>query len=278
MYKSSLTTKQFKLLSPLLPIVNSNKPRIYSYYQIINAILYVLKNGIQWRELPKDFLMSWELCYYYFDKWKRLDIFIKIQDILRRMYRKKIKRKSGKHRPKRNKKYKSGTVCMIDSQATKNTNSARAKGFCHYKLTNGIKKHILVDSHGICICSICTSANMSDIEGLKLLILTHRELLKELDFEKILADLGYNSSELDQFLFNELNIIINLATRDKETKEKTKGFKVKPMRWKSERQFAWCDGCRRLWKNCEKLLRTSENWIYLANISILLKRLAQIKA
>lgn len=274
MYKSSLTTKQFKLLSKLFPVVKLTKPRTYSNHQILNALLYVLKNGIQWRELPKDFDLSWQLAYYYFNKWIKLDLFIKIQEILRQSHRQKRKHKTGNHKPKRHKKYKTGTVCMIDSQATKNTNSARSKGFCHYKLTNGIKKHVLVDSQGICICSICTSANLSDVEGLKLLIITHKELLQNLDFEKILADLGYDSTELSQFLFNELNLVINLATRDKETKEKTKGFKVKPMRWKSERQFSWCDGCRRLWKNCEKLLRTVENWIYLANIRILVKRMA----
>jgi hypothetical protein len=176
------------------------------------------------------------------------------------LFRKKKKRfKAGLQKKKRHKKYKTGTVCMVDSQATKNTNSGRNKGFCHYKLTNGIKKHVPVDSLGICICSICTAANTSDIEGLKLMIIQYKELLLKLDFEKILADLGYNSKELDEFLFTELNLIMNLATRKTETKEKTKGFKAQPLRWKSERQFAWCDGCRRLWKNCERLPDTAEN-------------------
>lgn len=275
MYKSSLTVKQFKLFSNLFPVVKTTKPRTFSNHEILNAILYILKNGSQWRDLPKDFLMSWQLVYYYFRHWTGINLFILIQDNLRQLFRKKTKRfKSGSQKKKRHKKYKTGTVCMVDSQATKNTNSGRNKGFCHYKLTNGIKKHVLVDSLGICICSICTAANVSDIEGLKLLITQHKELLLKLDFEKILADLGYNSKELDKFLFNELNLIMSLATRIDETKQKTKGFKVKPMRWKSERQFSWCDGCRRLWKNCEKLLNTAENWIYLANIRILAKRMA----
>jgi transposase len=275
MYISSLTAKQFKLFSNLFPVVKVTKPKTYSNHEILNAILYILKNGNQWRDLPKDFLMSWQLAYYYFRLWVELDVFILIQESLRQLFRtKKKKFKAGIQKPKRHKKYKTGTVCMIDSQATKNTNSGRNKGFCHYKLTNGIKKHILVDSEGICICTICTPANISDIEGLKLLIIKHKELLLKMDFEKILADLGYNSKELDKFLFDELNLVINLATRVTETKEKTKGFKAQPLRWKSERQFAWCDGCRRLWKNCEKVLDTAENWTYLANIRILAKRMA----
>lgn len=154
--------------------------------------------------------MSWQLAYYYFREWVKLGIFALIQEVLRQSFCKKKKRfKSGQQKPKRNKKYKTGTICMVDSQATKNTNSGRNKGFCHYKLTNGMKKHILVDSEGICICSICTSADLSDIEGLKLLIIKHKELLLKLDFEKILADLGYNSKELDQFLFTELNMIMS---------------------------------------------------------------------
>jgi transposase len=205
MYKSSLTAKQFKLFSNLFPIVKATKPKTYSNHEILNAILYILKNGSQWRDLPKDFLMSWQLTYYYFRLWIELGIFIFIQENMRQLFRKKTKRfKAGQQKPKRHKKYKTGSVCMVDSQATKNTNSARNKGFCHYKLTNGIKKHVLVDSLGICICSICTAADISDIEGLKLLITQHKELLLKLDFEKILADLGYNSKELDKFLFEGL--------------------------------------------------------------------------
>ena len=50
-------------------------------------------------------------------------------------------------------------------------------------------------------------------------------------------------------------------------------FQVIPKRWVVERSFAWLEKSRRLWKNCERLLNTSLQFIHLAFLSILLKRL-----
>jgi transposase len=49
-------------------------------------------------------------------------------------------------------------------------------------------------------------------------------------------------------------------------------FAVIPKRWIVERSFAWLEKCRRLWKNCERKLHTSEQFIVLAFLSLLLKR------
>jgi len=50
-------------------------------------------------------------------------------------------------------------------------------------------------------------------------------------------------------------------------------FKVIPKRWVVERSFAWLEKNRQLWKNCEWLLNTSLQFIHLAFLSLLLKRL-----
>ena len=106
--------------------------------------------------------MSWQLAYYYFQLWSKQGTLLDIMCSLRQLFRKKKGRKrKGQQAPQRNKKYKTGTIGMIDSQATNNSCVARNKGFCHYKLTNGNKKHVLVNSNGLCICSICTPANIS---------------------------------------------------------------------------------------------------------------------
>lgn len=57
---------------------------------------------------------------------------------------------------------------MIDSQAVKNTCNASnaSKGFCHYKVTNGIKRHLAVDTLGFPFFTHCTKANISDDQGL----------------------------------------------------------------------------------------------------------------
>jgi transposase len=50
-------------------------------------------------------------------------------------------------------------------------------------------------------------------------------------------------------------------------------FKVMPKRWVVERSFGWLEKCRRLWKNCERKLNTSLQFVYLAFLAVLLRRL-----
>jgi transposase len=49
-------------------------------------------------------------------------------------------------------------------------------------------------------------------------------------------------------------------------------FKVMPKRWVVERSFAWLEQNRRLWKNCERLLNTSLQFIHLAFLALLSRR------
>ncbi|MDD2816657.1 MAG: hypothetical protein PHP00_13145 [Thiotrichaceae bacterium] len=57
---------------------------------------------------------------------------------------------------------------MVDSQAVKNTclASLQSKGFCFYKATHGIKRHLAVDSLGFPLFTHCTKAHISDDVGL----------------------------------------------------------------------------------------------------------------
>jgi len=56
--------------------------------------------------------------------------------------------------------------------------------------------------------------------------------------------------------------------------DRRKGFHVISKRWLVERSFGWFFWCRRLSKDYEKLPQTSETFIYLAMIRIMLRRLA----
>jgi hypothetical protein len=53
---------------------------------------------------------------------------------------------------------------IIGSQAVKNTCNAsvESKGFCFYKATNGIKRHLAIDTLGFPFFTQCTRANVSD--------------------------------------------------------------------------------------------------------------------
>ena len=95
---------------------------------------------------------------------------------------------------------------MIDSQAVKNTCNAsiESKGFCFYKCTNGIKRHLAVDILGFPFFTHCPKASVSDDRGL-IEMLTHnidyfKSKPDDLPKTTILLDNGYHPEQLTQAL------------------------------------------------------------------------------
>ncbi len=67
-YTTDLTLAQFEVLDELLPKSKTRKGFL-SKHLIVNAILYQLKNGCQWRDLPTDF-PKWQTVYSQFRRWR----------------------------------------------------------------------------------------------------------------------------------------------------------------------------------------------------------------
>src|SRR5580693_221701 len=69
-YPSDLTAAQWALIEPLLPAPKlKGRKRRVDLRKITNAILYVLKGGISWRMLPREFA-PWKTVYHYFRLWR----------------------------------------------------------------------------------------------------------------------------------------------------------------------------------------------------------------
>ena len=69
-YPSDITREQFEVIRPLLESARTRtRPRKYDLYDIFCAVLYVVRNGAQWRAIPSDF-PDWRLDYYYYRVWK----------------------------------------------------------------------------------------------------------------------------------------------------------------------------------------------------------------
>jgi hypothetical protein len=100
--------------------------------------------------------------------------------------------------PTGKKKPKWTRLIIIDSQAVKNTCNAsvESKGFCFYKSTNGIKRHLAVDTLGFPFFTHCTKASVSDDVGLLEMLTLHINYFKSkpLNIPKItiLLDHGYH--------------------------------------------------------------------------------------
>ena len=180
------------------------------------------------------------------------------------------------------------TLLLIDSQAVKNTCNAsvKSKGFCFYKATNGIKRHLAVDTLGFPFFVHCTKANVSDDQGLIEMLTTHIDYFKERpdDLPKltILVDNGYHPSVLIAALeqiYPQIMTKIQFQLAPKPTKAQKQeqgktGFVVVATRWVIERSNAWMERCKSLVKNFERTLDNATAKVNLCFIRLMLKRLA----
>ena len=174
----------------------------------------------------------------------------------------------------------------------KNTDTAniQTKGFCWYKATNGIKRHLLGDVLGNPYFVRCTKASLSDDDGLLAIIREHKQYFLDLPVRHlvtILLDNGYHKEHLEQAIEKieprlSNHILIEIAEKitpeqraaSKQERPEKQGFVVIKKRWIVERTNAWINQCRVLWKNCEGLLRTSEAKIRICAIRLILRRVA----
>jgi hypothetical protein len=164
-----------------------------------------------------------------------------------------------------------------------NTDTGRNKGFCFYKNKNGIKRHLCTDVLGNILFTHCSSANVSDDQGLVEMIEKNIDYFKQktVNTKKItiLCDNGYHKEKLEKELkkiYPQILTKMRIEITPKPTKDPDNpGFKPVHKRWVVERTNAWSEKCRVLWKNCEKLIETSVAKLHLCTIRLQIKRLAR---
>jgi transposase len=154
---------------------------------------------------------------------------------------------------------------IVDAQSVKNTDSAGEKGYDAGKKVSGIKRHIAVDTQGLPHAIAVTTADVTDRKGALLALGRCAADLKAV--QSILADGGYVGQPFAQAVEELLGAKVQIAKRSE-----LHIFAVMPQRWVVERSFAWIEKCRRLWKNCERKLNTSLQFIHLAFLALLLRR------
>jgi transposase len=93
----------------------------------------------------------------------------------------------------------------------------------------------------------------------------HRKSLSKV--VNVLADGGYTGEPFAEGTREILGASVEIAKRNE-----LHTFTVIPQRWVVERSFAWLEKCRRLWKNCERQLNTSLQFVNLAFLVLLLRR------
>ena len=253
-YPSNLSDGAWRGLKPLLPVSAVGRPRQVSLRQVVNAILYVLKTGCQWRQLPRE-CPAWTAVYYYFYKWSRDGTWERLNHTLRT----RLRQKGGRHQHP--------TGACLDSQSVKCTAVPGVRGYDAGKKINGRKRPIRVDTLGLLLTVTVTIASVQDRDGARWLLRNLPGGGKKL--RKIWVDGGY-AGQLVDWVAERFAFCLAVVLRPKERK----GFVLLPRRWVVERTFGWLNHSRRLSKSYERLTRTDESWVYLAMTRIMLERLA----
>jgi putative transposase len=256
-YPTDLTDEQWAILEPLLrPAKHGGRPRTVDLRLVLNTILYLNKTGCQWAMLPKD-LAARSTAFHYFTAWKADGTWQVLVDALRRQVR-----VAAGHEPEPQK-------AAIDSQTVKGSEAGGARGYDGGKKINGRKRHLIVDSLGLLMVVLVTSANLDDgttaPEVLKRLTPEHCSRLDE-----IRGDGKYNNRTLDRYLAeSKASYKMTVVERPKGVQ----GLVHLPYRWVIERTNAWTGKSRRNSKDYERTTTSAEAMIQVSMIHLMVRRI-----
>ena len=257
-YTTDLSDAEWACLKTHLPAAKlPSRLRAHSLRDVFDAIFYVLRSGCPWRMLPGDF-PPWSTVYYHFRRFRLSGLWHRAFAILRAAERKRVGRDPD------------ASAAIVDSQSVKTAEEgAASNGYDAHKNVKGRKRHLLVDTLGLPLSIYVTPADVQDRAGARLLLAGLGPLVPRL--RKIWADGAYGGKEFAGWCEEQGGWQIEVVERDKEAK----GFEVLPKRWIVERTFGWLRRDRRLAKDYERKVQTSETLIEVATIRLLLRRLAR---
>ena len=222
----------------------------------MNAILYVVRTGCQWRMLPKNF-PNWSTVYGVFWQWRNQGTWQKIHDALRAKTRRAAGKKS------------TPTVAIVDSQSIRTAEGGEERGYDAAKKITGRKRHLAVDTLGLLLAVVVHGADWQDQDGAKWVMEKLGEQFHRI--KVVFGDVAYGRNDLPQWVEQTFGWILQTVLRPVGVK----GFVVLPKRWIVERTLAWLVRHRRHSKDYEKTTASSEAMIYIAMISLMSKRLAK---
>ncbi len=255
-YPSNLSNAEWDCLQRFLPRRSPHgKLRRHSLRSVFDALFYLLRTGCPWRYLPSNF-PPWQTVYYHFRQFCRSGLWTHLWNELRAAERRRV----GKD--------PHPSAGIIDAQSVKTVEeSAGISGFDGHKGHKGRKRHLLVDTLGLPIAVYVTPADVSDPAGARKLLAGLAPLVPRL--QKIWADAAYRGKDLADWCKQYGGWGLEIVEREPGTR----GFQVQPRRWVVERTFAWLSRNRRMSKDYERKVQTSETLIEVAMIRLLLARL-----
>ena len=251
-YPSNITDNQWNSIENFFdPAKRKRKHRLI---EIMNAILYTLVSGCQWRMLPKDF-PPYNTVYYYFRKWKYEGSFEQAMFELHKTVRVAAGREE------------CPSLGIVDSKSVRSSNHVDSdRGIDGNKKVKGRKVHICVDVLGLPLAIAIHAANIHDSDGAEYVF---NEMIDRFPrLKAILADGGSRGADISNAARKhgwELKVVLR-------PDECPKKFIVLPKRWIVERTFSWLEKCRRLASDFEFLSNSLQAIVQLAFIRLMLNR------
>jgi putative transposase len=256
-YASDMRAGEWAQIAPLLPLARRlGRPREWRLRVIVDAILYQLWTGCQWRALPKDF-PPYSTVQGYFYRWRDDGTWERVSRALVVRARQQAGRDP------------LPSAGIIDSQSVPTTESGGPRGIDAGKRIKGRKRHIVTDTEGFVLAAQVHPANIQDPHGAVPLLRCVRQTFPEL--AHIFADRVYRGEQLLRAVADCGPWTIQIIERPAGVK----GFQLLPRRWVVERSFAWLGRSRRLAKDFETKTDSATAWLLLANLRLLTRRLAR---
>jgi transposase len=256
-YPSDLTDAQWALVEPLLSAAKpGGRAEAHPRREVVSAILYVVRTGCAWRQLPADF-PPWETVYWHFARWRDDGSLDALHDALRSAVREAEGREA------------QPSAAIIDAQSVKGADTvpAATRGYDAGKKVNGRKRHVVVDTIGLLLIVLVTTASVQDRDGARPVLDAVRKTFPTVSL--VWADGGY-AGKLVQWAKTAARIVVEIVRKP----EGQRTFEVLPRRWVVERTLAWITKCRRLDHDYERLPSTSAAMVKWAMIGLITRRLA----
>jgi transposase len=256
-YSSDLTASQWQGIEKLIAV---KRKSIWPLQRILEAIFYLTKNGIIWRDLPERF-PPWQTVYWYFQKWAKDDTLLMIANELTMLHRLKADKKP------------LPTVGIIDSQSVKNSATATEQiGFDGGKLIKGRKRFVIVDTMGHLLWTEIRPANVADGKA-GVLLWKQARLLNPLldDLVLMYADSTFGGHFKEQLeTVHAMHVIISRSPI--ENQPAAGKLVIHKWRWIVERTISWLGNNRRLARDYERTILSAQTFIWIAHIRRTLKK------